>query len=173
MIRFNRLVLLLRIIFALSLLNIIGYNLINYAHFDFSEFTPHYLSAIFTIFLFFTLLRMTHLIFKESFDVEITDNGILTKNIITKKQKHIHKNHISGFQREKYYWNLLKISGIQSFWELEANQIVIISKYRVVLHLKSLNYYGIKKITESLIEKNYNQFVKRRRYFDRERYRFI
>jgi hypothetical protein len=173
MIKFNRLILVLRGILAIFLLNIIIHNLIYYFSYDFNEFPPHYLGVVLTVFLVFTLFGVIRLIYRESLDIEITENAIITKNILTRKSRVYLKKQISGYTIEKYKWNVFKLSGISSFWAFEANQVIVMSHYRAVLHLKSLNYFGIKKIVQSLHQNNYSPHIKRRRYFDRESYRFI
>lgn len=120
-----------------------------------------------------TLLRIIRLIITESLDFELVAEGIQTKNIINKQVKLIQREQITGFRIERYHWNFVKIIGIQPFWSFESTQVVIFSDYRAILHFKSINYFGFYPIVQLLVDHHYKQISKRKRYFDRESYRFI
>jgi hypothetical protein len=51
---------------------------------------------------------------------------------------------------ETYYWNLFKIWKISSLWRYESKMVVIFTRYKAAIHLKSRNYFGTKRFKKAL-----------------------
>ena len=173
MVRFNRFILIFRVILFLFFVLIIISNVPLFISLNLETLQMHFLQVVITIFLIFTLFRIIRLLLTESIDIKIDEDKIITKNLITRKQKIIEKSYIKGYRIERYKWNIIKISGIQSFWEFESKMIVIYSNYKAIIHLKSFNYFGTKKIVNRLELCNYRQTLRNLRFFDIYNYRKI
>jgi len=130
----------------------------------------HFLTFAVTLFLIPSVYRLLKLIFNESSDIEINDDGIVLKNIITQKKEIISRSKIKGYRIERYKWNIIKIAWIKSIWEYESKALVIYSNYRAVKHFKSLNYFGINRFVKELDMFNYTVLMSKKRYFDKGDY---
>lgn len=108
------------------------------------------------LFLLFSIRRLIRLIFQESLDIYISDEGILVKNIITRKQYLIKKNEVKGCRMEKFTWNFYKVWGIKSFFEFNSNMIVFYSNFTALVTLKSFNYFSFNKIWLHLLDCDYS-----------------
>ncbi|UZR93465.1 hypothetical protein [Chondrinema litorale] len=170
MVRYNRFILVFRILKIVFFTNIIISNLPLFFSIDAESFQKHFIAIIFSFYFTFTVYRIFRQIFAETFDIEIDEDAITLKHIITRKKHVIEKASISGYRIESYNWSFIKISGIKPFWEFEFNMVVIYSNYKALHHFKSSNYLGLKKIVDLLEESNYSAITRTRRFFDRYRY---
>ena len=178
MIRFNRLILLLRICLFIAFTFLFCNTLINTYRWYYAEM-PDFISPTFSeiysvqgfilllwaYFWFSNAFRLFKLLWFESNDIRIEDDKILLKNILTRKTSTFLKGDLRGFRIERYHWNFIKLVGIRPLIFHESDMIVLYSNFRSVICLKKLNYWGFKKITVMLEEQNYPTIPARKRLF--------
>lgn len=173
MIRFNRIVLALRLVLFFFLLTLLFISISQMydALIDENEFPDLFLIA--SLYLGLTVFRLRRLITHESVDIIIEEDKIILKNRFTKIETIIDKSHIVGYQIQKYTLELFKISGIKSIWEFESEMLVLYSDFKAIAHFKSITYWDISGMIELLETNNYRKTNKRKRFFDIYNYRPI
>jgi len=173
MIKFNRSILLVRVLLLAFIVLAFIQTIVALIPFDWQYFQIHFLPTVLVLFLPFTMVRLVRLIITESKDVWIEKEGIRLRNIFQKNLSLVKKQEIKGYKIERYQWNLIRFPGIQPFWSFEARMVVIYSNHRAILQLKSLNYWGFKKIVWCLEACSYRELRSSRRFFNAYRYRSI
>ena len=171
--KFNRAILLLRILLLALVVLAFIQTTVQLIPFDWQHFQTHFLPSVFILFLPLTIVRLVRLIVTESRDVVISGEGIQVRGLFRRTPHLVKRHEIRGYKIEKYQWNFLTLPGFQPFWRFEARMVVIYSNHRAILHFKSLNYWGLKKIIGSLEAASYEELHLSRRYFNRYRYQRI
>lgn len=86
MVRFNRIILLLRLLLASFIAVVVVSNLVGLYKVNSEGIYLHFLPLILSVFLVFAFFRILRLIFSESIDIIVSGEGITLKNIITRKR---------------------------------------------------------------------------------------
>lgn len=173
MIRYNRFILIFRVLGLLFFGSHIYFKLPLIFNTNTLDLSQNFLSYALIPFFLFTIARLIRLIIQESYDIIINEDGITLRHIITRKKKHIQKAKIYGYRHERFKWNILKISGIRSFWDYESKMLVVFSTNRAILHLKSFNYLRFKNIAKTLDKHYYDTVSQNQTFFDKYKYRKI
>jgi len=173
MIKFNRSILILRVLLlAFVILAFIQFA-VALIPFDWQYLQIHFLPAVLVLYLPLTMVRLVRLIASESKDVWIDQDGIRSRSLFQQKACLVNKQEIRGYKIERYHWNVMRFPGIQPFWRFESRMIVLYSNHRAIMQLKAFNYWRFKKIVAQLEACSYSKLPLSRRFFNAYRYRRI
>ena len=148
-IKFNRLVLLIRV-FVLLIFNISLYKALNIRGF-FNESEFDLMSLLFVILWIVISVYAFVVWVREVVDIILLDDGMVFKNIISNKTIFAKNKELIRYRSEKYINGLID----PSKYQMKFNKVVIYSSSKVIINLKPINYFRLSKIIEILNQEGY------------------